>query len=122
MTGTTTGDAATHPSLDGRRFAALAPTDGGEVGPDTVFEYRESGGEIWATYAGGAVRRGFLVGTRSGDRLDFRYTQLNEDQETASGRCVSDITRTDDGRLRLNETWQWESRPGSGVSAVEEIP
>ena len=26
------------------------------------------------------------------------------------------------GRLRLDERWTWESRDGSGVSAVEELP
>jgi hypothetical protein len=35
---------------------------------------------------------------------------------------VSTITTLPDGRLRMDETWQWESRPGSGTSAVEEVP
>jgi hypothetical protein len=26
-----------------------------------------------------------------------------------------------DGRLRLDEVWEWESKPGSGTSAIEEI-
>lgn len=112
---------ATHPTLDGRRFAALAHADGGEVGPDTVFEYHEDDGEIWASYSGGTVLRGFLVGTRDGDTLSFRYTQLNRDRETSSGRCVSQISTTAEGRLRLSETWSWETRPGDGVSVVEEI-
>lgn len=111
----------TPPSLDGRRFAALSHTEGGEVGPETVFEYHEEDGEIWASYSGGTVRRGFLVGTRDGDTIAFRYSQLNLDRETSSGRCVSQIVVTEDGRLRLDETWSWESRPGSGTSSVEEI-
>lgn len=110
-----------HPTLDGRRFAALEHANGGEVGPDTVFEYHEDNGEIWASYSGGTVLRGFLVGTRDGDTLSFRYSQLNHDRETSSGRCVSQITITADGRLRLNETWSWETRPGNGVSVVEEV-
>lgn len=109
------------PSLDGRTFAALAHTEGGEVGPETVFEYHESDGEIWAAYSGGTERRGFLVGTRDGDSLTFRYSQLNCDGETSSGRCVSQIRTTKAGRLRLEETWEWETKPGSGTSTVEEI-
>lgn len=111
------------PSLDGRRFAALVHTEGGEVGPETVFEYHEDqeSGEIWASYSGGTVRRGFLVGTRSGDVLTFRYSQLNDDHETSSGRCVSQIVREESGLLRLDEVWSWETRPGSGTSAVREI-
>lgn len=114
--------AATLPTLDGRKFAAVAQTTEGEVGPETVFEYHELDGEIWASYAGDAVRRGFLVGTRSGDVLSFRYSQINLDRETSSGRCTSVITLTDAGRLRLDETWAWESKRGTGSSAVEEIP
>jgi hypothetical protein len=26
-----------------------------------------------------------------------------------------------DGRLRLHETWAWDSQPGSGTSVVEEV-
>ena len=64
-------------SLDGRRFRAVADVDGGDVGPQTEFEYAErDDGVIHARYAGGAVRLGFLVGTRAGDSLRFRYAQL----------------------------------------------
>ncbi|RKR92539.1 hypothetical protein BDK92_6980 [Micromonospora pisi] len=110
----------TAPSLDARRFAAIDNV-GGEVSAETVFEYRERDGEVWATYAGGAVRRGYLVGTRRADLLSIRYVQLNIDGETSSGRCVTEVSVLPDGRLRLDETWQWESRPGEGTSVVEEI-
>lgn len=107
-------------SLDGRRFAATANV-AGEVGTETVFEYGERDGEIWASYAGGAIRRGYLVGTREGDTATFRYVQLNAEGQTSSGRCVSTVSTLPDGRLRLDETWRWESRDGSGSSVVEEL-
>ncbi|MEQ4305777.1 MarR family winged helix-turn-helix transcriptional regulator [Plantactinospora sp. B6F1] len=110
------------PSLDGRRFRAVAEVDGGEVGAETAFDYRERDGEISAAYSGGSVRRGHLVGTRDGDTLDFRYVQLNTAGETSTGHCHSRISMLPDGRLRLHETWSWESRTGSGTSTVEEIP
>lgn len=53
-------------------------------------------------------RLGFLVGVRAGDRLDFRYSQLNERGETSK-------------RVRLGEVWSWESKPGEGTSTVEEL-
>lgn len=77
--------------------------------------------EVWANYDGGAIRRGFFVGLRSGETLSFRYCRLNQNGETSTGRCVSQITRTGDGRLRLSETWAWESQKGSGVGVVEGI-
>lgn len=93
----------------------------GEASEATVFEYHERGGFVWARYEGGALRLGFLVGTREGDRLDFRYSQLNENGETSNGRCSTTISLLADGRLRLEEDWSWESKPGAGKSAAEEI-
>ena len=108
-------------SLDGRRFAAVDNPDG-EVDARTVFAYAEdAAGVISATYAGGDIVRGFLVGTRSGAALAFRYVHLNVAGETASGRCESRVVALPDGRLRLEERWSWESRDGSGTSAVEEL-
>jgi hypothetical protein len=109
------------PSLDGRRFQAAADVPGGDVGAQTVFEYVEDDGVIHARYAGGAIRLGFLVGTREGDTLRFRYAQVRADGSTASGRCESRIEALPDGRLRLHETWAWESQPGEGTSVVEEV-
>jgi hypothetical protein len=86
-----------------------------------VSTYHERDGEIRAEYAGGDVVRGRLVGTREGDRLDFRYVQLKLDGTTSSGHCVSEVTELPDGRVRLAETWEWESQPGSGTSLVEEV-
>jgi hypothetical protein len=109
------------PSLDGRRFAPVADVPGGDVGAGTVFEYAEAGGIVHARYAGGAIRLGFLVGTRDGDALRFRYAQLRGDGTTATGRCESRIESLADGRVRLHETWAWESQAGAGTSVVEEI-
>ncbi|MFD3872784.1 hypothetical protein [Streptomyces sp. NPDC058623] len=108
-------------SLDGLTFAPTADQAPGQVGRQTLFTYHESDGQVWAEYAGGDVVRGHLVGTRSGDGIDFRYVQLRADGTTASGHCVSLVTELPDGRLRLEETWTWESRPGSGTSTVEQI-
>ena len=108
-------------SLDGRAFRHAEMSAEGEGSEETVFEYHEHDGVVWARYKGGAVRLGFLVGTRDGDRLDFRYSQLNESGETANGHCSTTISVLPDGRLRLNEAWEWESKPGSGTSTEEEI-
>ncbi|MFF5358829.1 hypothetical protein ACFY4I_05395 [Streptomyces scabiei] len=108
-------------SLDGLVLAPVADQAPGQVGTRTRFVYHERDGEIWAEYAGGDVVRGRLVGTREGDRLDFRYVQLRTDGTTASGHCASAVVELPDGRVRLEETWEWESRPGSGTSVVEEI-
>ncbi|MFI1012372.1 hypothetical protein [Streptomyces sp. NPDC020965] len=109
-------------SLDGLVLSPVADQAPGQVGTLTRFRYHERHGQIWAEYEGGDVARGHLVGTRAGDRLDFRYVQLRTDGSTASGHCVSVVVELPDGRLRLEESWEWESSEGSGTSVVEEVP
>jgi hypothetical protein len=109
-------------SLDGLVLAPVADQAPGQVGTRTRFTYHEQDGRVWAEYAGGDVVRGHLVGTRVGDRLDFRYVQLKRDGTTASGHCLTDVVLLEDGRVRLEESWEWESGEGSGTSVVEELP
>src|SRR4051812_49359422 len=100
------------PSLDGRRFQAPADVPGGDVGAQTVFEYAEEDGVVHARYGGGTIRLGYLVGTRAGDTLSYRYAHVRADGTTAGGGCESRIETLADGRLRLHETWAWGSQPG----------
>jgi hypothetical protein len=108
-------------SLNGLTFAPLDRPEHGEVDASTRFAYSEADGAVWAEYSGGDIVRGRLVGTRVGDDLDFRYVQLNRSGDTASGHCVSRVSVLPDGRLRLDETWEWESRDGNGTSVVEQV-
>lgn len=107
-------------SLDGLVFVPVADQAPGQVGRRTRFEYHERDGLVWADYQGGDVVKGHLIGTREDDTVDFRYVQLRVDGTTASGRCTSIVTVLADGRLRLEETWSWESQEGSGTSSVEQ--
>jgi hypothetical protein len=107
-------------SLDGLVLSPVADQAPGQVGTRTRFAYHEAQGRVWADYAGGDVVRGHLVGTREGDRLDFRYVQLQANGTTSSGHCVSLVVELPDGRLRLEEEWEWESREGRGTSVVEQ--
>ncbi|MFE3143228.1 hypothetical protein [Streptomyces scopuliridis] len=109
-------------SLDGLVLSPVADQAPGQVGTSTRFVYHEEDGLIRAEYEGGDVVRGYLVGTRERDRLDFRYVQLKRDGATSSGHCVSAVVDLPDGRVRLEETWEWESQEGSGTSVVEQLP
>ena len=106
--------------LDGRVLRAAAPVAGGEVTPETEFRFRQSGDMVWGRYSGGEIRLGFFVGTSDGATVRFRYTQLNANGETATGSSVDRIEVLPDGRVRLHETWAWDSREGSGTSVLEE--
>jgi len=108
---------------DGRRFRSVENSDTGEVGPETVFGYRQDGDVVSATYEGGDVRFGTLIATADGEgNLDARYGHVNASGELMTGECRSTPEMLPDGRLRLHEEWRWTSGDGSsGRSVVEEI-
>ena len=106
--------------MDGRVLRSPSAVPGGQVTAETEFRFRQSGDMIWGRYSGGGIRLGFLVGTSDGQTLRFRYTQLDGSGETASGSSVDRIEALPDGRVRLHETWAWDSRSGSGTSVLEE--
>ena len=108
------------PSLDGRTLVGVA-NDGGEVDADTRFHFEQDGDRIHAHYAGGSIVEGHLVGTLTDGRWDIRYAQLHDDGETATGHSVGDVTLLADGRVRVEDEWEWESRAGEGSSVLEEV-
>lgn len=108
---------------DGRRFRAVETAANGEVGGETLFEYRQTGAVVWATYAGGAVQMGTLVAAvDAAGCLDMRYAHVNVAGALMTGTCQSTPEVLADGRLRLHERWQWTSGDHSaGTSVVEEV-
>lgn len=108
-------------SLDGRTLAGVANAESGEVGKDTRFEFEQEDERIYAEYSGGDVVDGHLVGTFDGTEWDIRYTQINQAGETAVGHSVGVVTLLGDGRVRVEDEWEWESKPGSGESVLEEV-
>lgn len=109
--------------LDGRRLRSIANSSSGDVDGETVFEYHQHEGVVWATYAGGAVQFGTLIGlVVDDDRLDVRYQHVTRNGELKAGRCDTVVETLDDGRCRLHETWQWtEGGDSAGKSTVEEV-
>ena len=108
-------------SLDGRHFRPPDDATGGDVGMSTEFVFHQDGDMIWATYDGGRVRKGFLVGTSDGAYAEFRYTQLLTDGTTASGWSRDRIETLANGNVRLHEAWRWESRAGAGTSVLDQV-
>lgn len=108
---------------DNATFASVSNTDNGEVTGDTVFHYRQDGDVVWATYEGGAIRKGTLVAVVAADgALDMRYAHVNAKGELMTGVCRSTPELLADGRLRLHEAWQWTSGDRSaGTSIVEQV-
>lgn len=101
---------------------AVSTAENGVVNARTEFLFRQVERHVSAEYAGGGVVRGHLVGILDGARLTFRYAQLEQGDVLNSGRSSCEVERTPDGRLRILEHFEWESRPGGGTNVFEELP
>lgn len=93
--------------LNGKRFRSVSNTSNGEVNSETTFHYRQDGDIVTASYKGGRIVRGYLLGRMLPDgRLDFRYHHLNDRGDLMAGTCLSIPERLPDGRLKFKEHWQ----------------
>ncbi|AGN02009.1 hypothetical protein L593_10320 [Salinarchaeum sp. Harcht-Bsk1] len=97
-------------SLDGRTLVGVANDDAGEVSDETTFTVEQTGDRISARYAGGSIVEGHLLGTIDDGEWDVRYVQLHENGETATGHSVGEISVLEDGRVRIDDEWEWDRR------------
>lgn len=102
-------------SLANRTMRPIQTSANSVIGPQTIFSFSESGGMVSATYAGGAIWSGFLVGSRTGDRLTFRYLQADTRGGIQSGDSTCEVRRLPNGLLQVIEDY------GNGTNVIEEL-
>ncbi|MGV6861422.1 MAG: n-acetylglutamate synthase [Putridiphycobacter sp.] len=104
-------------------FAAISNSDNGEITSDTIFKYQQNGKILTATYSGGQIKTGHLIGlVDDNGHIDMRYHQVNTKGELMTGICQSIPEILENGKIRLHETWQWTSGDHSkGTSIIEEL-
>lgn len=109
-------------SIDAKRMrvSSVSSTDG--IDAQTIFTFRQSGGTVWASYAGGNIVQGFLIGTLDDRVLAFDYIQVTRNGRRDKGESRCELSVSPNGRLQVTERFQWSSRDGSGVNVLEEIP
>lgn len=99
----------------------VSTSDVGEIDADTLFEFGQAGSMISARYAGGKIRLGFLIGMFVADEVTFRYCQINREGRIDGGRSTCQLQRTESGRIRMLEHFEWDSRKGSGTNVLQEV-
>ncbi len=110
-------------NYNNRRFRFM-PNGGQEPqGETTIFEYFQEGQFVWGNYKGGSVHYGTFIATVDDQGvLDLRYHHLGTDHILYSGKSLSTPEVMPDGRIRLNEHFEWTTgASGPGFSVVEEI-
>lgn len=107
--------------LNGVLMRVVVTAPNGVVGRDTLFVFAQRGAVVEARYSGGRIAAGSLVGLLTGADFSFRYCQVTHDGAIDGGASTGRFECLDDGRLRMTETFNWESRPGQGVNVFEQI-
>lgn len=110
-------------NYNGRNFVSIENTENGEVSSQTFFKYKQEGHIISATYSGGEIVQGILIGIVKEDgSLEFRYNHVNRKDEIRGGKCVSTPKIMPDGRIKLYENWKWlDAEATEGSSIIEEV-
>lgn len=109
-------------NYDGKIFIPFMNSENGEVDNNTHFYYHQKGNLLWAEYNGGDIKKGFLIGNvLNNGELEFNYQHLNINDEIRIGKCHSKPVLLENGKIRLNEEWQWLNKDNSkGVSILIE--
>lgn len=109
-------------SYDGKIFTPKINSENGEVNDNTVFLYQQKGNMLWASYSGGEIIKGHIIGNVSENgEIDFYYQHMNENMQLRIGKCHSIPRILKNGRIELYEEWQWlNGDKSSGSSTVVE--
>ncbi|MDB5135265.1 MAG: n-acetylglutamate synthase [Mucilaginibacter sp.] len=94
----------------------------GVVNELTIFTFSQNGSFVSATYSGGPIFKGFLVGTIHHDKLLFSYCQIQTDGTIDNGQSECEITIAGNGKIRLVENFKWVSENDEGgVNIFQEL-
>lgn len=108
----------------GRLFRPVSNSPNREVNGEKQFRYEQRGNLFSATYSGGGIRAGHMLGSCDAKgNLRFCYHHVLDDVGVLrSGVCESRPEILPDGRIRMHECWRWTlGASGAGEAIVEEI-
>ena len=110
-------------NYNAKKFASKSNSNTGDVGEETIFNYKQDKNLLTATYSGGSIISGQMLGiVESNGNLRFHYQHINTEGVLRSGFCISIPELMKDGRIRLYESWKWSDGDQSeGKSIVEEL-
>ena len=107
----------------GRLFRATETSDSSQASPDTIFKYEQNGAMVTATYAGGNIRFGQIIGYVDDEGiLNMRYQHLDSEGELKTGWCITTPELLPSGKIRLHEKWKWTcGHRARGTSTLDEM-
>jgi hypothetical protein len=110
-------------NYNNKKFRPVSNSENGEVSSEMIFQYKQTGQILTCNYQGTKILKGHLIGLVDDvGNISMRYHQINQNGELMTGTCNSRPELLKNGKIRLNEEWQWTSGDKSkGKSILEEI-
>ena len=99
-------------SLNDVKMNVISTAKNGVVNDKTIFQFKQDENVVTAHYAGGKIRKGFLVGVVAENHLSFSYCQIQTDNRLDNGISNCEISVDIDGKIMLIENFEWASRNG----------
>lgn len=111
-----------HMNYNDKKFRPVSNTENGETSKETLFHYKQIGNTLTSEYPGGKIKYGHLIGlVDNAGNIEMRYHQVNDKDELTTGICISKPEILENGKIRLQENWEWTSGDKSkGTSIIEE--
>ncbi len=102
---------------------SVANTANGDVNSATRFYYNQKSGVVTASYSGGFVVKGSIVGKMLDEyNFEFCYQHLTVAGELKAGLCKSKIILLENDVIKIEESWQWLTDDQSkGTSELIEV-
>jgi hypothetical protein len=105
--------------LDGKRFTLISNSAGDAQPGQTVFTFQQNGPAIRATYEGGGVRLGAMVGRFADDGvLDVLFQQVTSAGKLCGGEGRLRLETAADGKLRFVDDWRFTTHAEGGGQAI----
>jgi len=107
----------------GRLFRPIEASDSSQTNTDTIFKYEQNDDLVTATYSGGNIQFGQIIGKVDANGiLDMRYQHVDRNGELMTGYCKTTPEILPNGKIRLHEKWRWTcGHRAKGKSVLEEI-
>ena len=108
-------------NLNNVKMNVIETAGNGIVNDLTIFTFSQTDNFISATYSGGQILKGYLVGTLNQNKLSFSYCQLQTNGKMDNGQSECDVL-IENGKIRLVEHFTWASRNGeTGTNIFQEL-
>ena len=106
-------------NLNSKRFTLVSNSAGDAEPGQTIFTFEQTGRAVRATYEGGGVQLGALIGQiEQDDTLTVLFQQVTSAGKLCGGEGRMEVESSVDGKIRFVDLWKYTINGEGGGRAV----